>query len=533
MSRPSADTRNLLRLTHLPFILLILVNLCIGLLSFEVYGASWDEPGFYRYASTIPYAYSLQERLNGQFQIEKAFGPAQEGNKMYGPAYLLMAGVLVKILTSVFQLPWYPSWHLINFLTFQAGIIFFYLLCLRWMSSKAAFAAALLLSTQPVLWGHAFINPKDIPFMSFFLAAIYFGFWGFDHLAKEKDLHPKYTSRLTRLFLGMLPAGIILGLLASIRMLGPFAGLLIAFYALIKYGKKSITGLLVMTLVAFLVNYLTWPYLWDNPLQRYLEVFQYMSQNPVIVSVLFQGIFYRSNHLPATYFPGMVFINFTEVTWLLFFTGLFTLAWKKAYKMIDWQSLFPVLLWFLLPFLYVVIYTPPLYDGLRHFLFILPPIFIFTGFAFERLFAWLQKTWMQGILVIAIVFSGIFGILRLFPYEYTYYNRFVGGTGGAFRRFETDFWLTCYKEALAEIQKIRPDVTKVYVLRNPDLAAEEAQGNLAVEDYWPVKDQVPKGSLILLTTRFDDDLNVRYYEPLFLNVGREGADFCIVRQVGE
>jgi hypothetical protein len=533
MPRPSADVRNLTHLPHLPFLILILINLFVGLLTFRVYGASWDEPGFYRYASSIPYAYSLQARLSGQFQIENAYGPPEEGNKMYGPAYLLIAGALVKILTAVSQLSWYPAWHLINFLTFQIGVIFFYLLCLRWLSYKAAFAAALLFSTQPVLWGHAFINPKDIPFMSFFLAAIYLGFRGMDGLAKTVDLSPKLTARIAGLFLSTLPAGVALGLLASIRMLGPFAGLLIALYALIKYRWKSLPNLVVMAVIAFLVNYLTWPYLWDNPFQRYLEVFQYMSENPVIVSVLFQGVFYRSNHLPAMYFPVMVSINFTEVVWVLFFTGLAALVWKKAYQMLDWQSLFPVLLWFLLPFLYVIIYKPPLYDGIRHFLFILPPIFIFTGFAFERLFAWMRKSWMQAILVIVMVLPGIYGIFSLFPYEYAYYNILVGGTGAAFRRFETDFWLTCYKEALEQIHKSQPDAMKVYVLRNPDLANEDAQGILAVEDYWPVRDQIPKGSLILLTTRFDDDLNVRYYEPLVLSVGRKGADFCIVRQTGE
>ncbi len=109
----------------------------------------------------------------------------------------------------------------------------------------------------------------------------------------------------------------------------------------------------------------------------------------------------------------------------------------------------------------------------------------------------------------------------------------MGGTGGAFRRFETDFWLTCYKEALKEIQNTRPEVNKVYVLRNPDLAAEDASHSLTIEDLWPVKDQVPEGSIMLFSTRFDDDLNIRYYEPLVLSVGRDGADFCIVRRIGE
>lgn len=34
---------------HIPFILLILVQLTFGLLSFRDYGLSWDEPLFYDY----------------------------------------------------------------------------------------------------------------------------------------------------------------------------------------------------------------------------------------------------------------------------------------------------------------------------------------------------------------------------------------------------------------------------------------------------------------------------------------------------
>ena len=45
-----------------------------------------------------------------------------------------------------------------------------------------------------------------------------------------------------------------------------------------------------------------------------------------------------------------------------------------------------VLLWFALPLAYVLIARPPLYDGMRHFLFIIPPVFIFAAFALEFVF---------------------------------------------------------------------------------------------------------------------------------------------------
>jgi hypothetical protein len=55
-----------------------------------------------------------------------------------------------------------PIQHLLYFVTFILGAAAFYVLCRRWMGVFAATAAAVLMITQPVLWGHAFIN-HDTP----------------------------------------------------------------------------------------------------------------------------------------------------------------------------------------------------------------------------------------------------------------------------------------------------------------------------------------------------------------------------------
>jgi hypothetical protein len=55
--------------------------------------------------------------------------------------------------------------------------------------------AVLLFSTQPLIWGHAFINPKDIPFMAFFLGSIALGFQMVDGALTE-PIGEKSTSGL-------------------------------------------------------------------------------------------------------------------------------------------------------------------------------------------------------------------------------------------------------------------------------------------------------------------------------------------------
>src|SRR4030067_713800 len=59
-----------------------------------------------------------------------------------------------------------------NFLSLLLGLSFFYIICLRLMNKWTAFSTTLLFGTQPLIWGHAFINPKDIPFMAFFLGSL-------------------------------------------------------------------------------------------------------------------------------------------------------------------------------------------------------------------------------------------------------------------------------------------------------------------------------------------------------------------------
>lgn len=66
--------------------------------------------------------------------------------------------------------------HFTNYVTFLAGLLFFYLICIRLMRRLPALAATALFGTQPILFGSSFINQKDIPFMVLFLGVIAMGF---------------------------------------------------------------------------------------------------------------------------------------------------------------------------------------------------------------------------------------------------------------------------------------------------------------------------------------------------------------------
>jgi hypothetical protein len=176
---------------------------------------------------------------------------------------------------------------------------------------------------------------------------------------------------------------------------------------------------------------------------------------------------------------------------------------------------------------YVLIVRPAMYDNYRHFLFILPPIFIITGFAIEKIFDWARPIWLQASIITSLVAFGIISIIQLHPYQYTYYNAFVGGTSGAEGTFETDYWLTCYKEALTEFGKFATEEETLIVYREAVNAAYYAPENISVIGYRPFK----AGDYLLLSARLDEVNTVKKHSPNIIEIGRDGATFCAIREI--
>jgi len=143
---------------YFPILILLIANLVIGALLVTDYGESRDEIFRYRYARNSLAAYS---------------GGSADLKDEKGAFYVMVAKAGSDAIRSIYN-GWraMEAWHFMHFLSFLMGLFFFYQICLQLVNGWAAFSATLLFNTQPLLWGHAFINPKDIPFMAFFLASV-------------------------------------------------------------------------------------------------------------------------------------------------------------------------------------------------------------------------------------------------------------------------------------------------------------------------------------------------------------------------
>ena len=522
------------RIVQKPIILLIAVNILIGLFIHRNFGLSWDEPYFYDYADALGYAYTPSNWLSEDFDLYYSYGSSAEDHKTRGPAYLLLARNFVYGLRALGS-DEASAWHLVNFLFFQLGIYFLYRISKRWMSPSAALFAAAFFSFQPMLWGHAFINPKDPPFLTFFLASLCLGFEMVDAIAQNTNDKTKK----------ILLASFVLGISTSIRIIGPLAGILVFMYFFASLNNKmngaDWRSFIYYGIITIVMMVATWPFLWENLFTNFVNVFIRMSDNPTNLRVLFGGVKYSASELPRRYLPTIMALTLTEPTWPLFGLGFIAAYWKLLKNRTgnfikQFVSLSTLPVYFLLIFAYVLIRKPAMYDGMRHFFFILPPIFIFIGFAYEYIIDKLSvlfhsQVWLRAALGVLLILPGINGIVKLHPYEYAYYNSFIGGTDGAFRTYETDYWLTCYKEAVETIKNRTQKPAKLYVYREPYITALYSNGQFDIQNLRGDYTTMSSGDYVLVSSRSNEDRVIYDQLPTISNVQRGEATFCVIRQV--
>jgi hypothetical protein len=98
----------------------------------------------------------------------------------------------------------------------------------------------------------------------------------------------------------------------------------------------------------------------------------------------------------------------------------------------------------------------PAFTGMRHFLFVVPPLAVLAGIGFDALLTALTpRRWIAAGAAAALALSLAWNasiLVRLHPYEYMYYNRLVGGLEGAARRYEMDYWVNMMPEAVRALQ---------------------------------------------------------------------------------
>ena len=590
---------------YLPTIIFACIFIA-GLLTFDQYGESWDDRSLQKYAELSRQAYTTWPQ-QGFVEVD----PQNLG--YYGPFFVSFVAVASQFLHTFlpFQLP--DLRHLIYFLTWFAGIVAFYSIAKRWLSQLPAIGATLLYVTQPLLWGHVFINPKDTPFLALFTISLALGFKMIDSLQKislapldmpskrmltlltalwavsifslfifTENIHALITDlvrsaqagnvniityiaskldqvsaevyiqryfllflqirsyytllitalllfiwyriqpNLLKILLAVFLPALLLGFTTSTRILGPFAGIIITYYALRTKGKQALPAITMYAVIALMATYISWPYLWMSPLLRFWGSFIEMSSYPWFGEVLFNGNKYLATDLPYSYLPVLFAIQLTEPVWILALIGLYFLVRDMPAKR---DLVLLAFFWFLIPTFLFIVGRVVLYDNFRQVLFVLPPVFLLSGIAFERI----KNVQWQIVLIGLCLIPGFIGIVSLHPYEYIYYNSLVGGVGNVQGRFETDYWLTSYREAAEYVNEIAAPGSLIWVEGPGNLYSIFAQNETNVFSW--SKDQAPGPyDYMVVTTRYDFDKTVYPDAEIIYKIERSGAVLTVIKK---
>jgi hypothetical protein len=436
-------------------LILFAVLLFIGLGIFRDYGVSWDE------------------RVQREYG-EKVFNYVTAGDRelftdrhrYYGPVFEIGLYSLEKTLDLEDTRQVYLMRHLVVFLMFWLGAVFFYLLCKREFKSwKLGILGSCLLILSPRIFAHAFYNSKDIPFMCMFIIGVF-------TLVRYLDVRSAGRAAAH---------GIVCALLVDIRIVGVFLPALTTGFvireALKSRGSRSeirrigrTFGLYIVILTALTV--LLWPTLWRDPLGNFVRVFEGMRNFPWEATVTYLGSDVWSTNLPWHYIPVWIAVSTPVAVTVLFIIGLIVSARKRS------RNTVLAIAWFFLPLCYSILSGAVLYDAWRHTFFIYPAMLVLAlagvGWLWRVIGARLPGTAGRGLaggLVILIVlnlgFTAAF-MVRHHPHQNVYFSALAGGIRGAEGRFDLDYWGLSYRQALEYVLENDPrDRIVVYAPHPP------------------------------------------------------------------
>jgi hypothetical protein len=327
---------------------------------------------------------------------------------------------------------------------------------------RAGLFAAIALCVCGAWYGTMFNHTKDVPFAAAMMGATLF-------LIRIARRLPSPAARDIAAF------GLLAGAALGIRVLGLF---LIAYAALaiLAYlparGEPRAQGqprwrlaigasarLLPAFLLAYLIMILAWPWAALAPLNPIRGLLAF-SEFHYSIRTIFAGQAYDMADVPRLYIPVYMLIRLPMLT--LFGAAVAILSMllplrasgstPQQRRDIGFLSITVIF-----PLACQVIGHGPAFTGLRHFLFVLPPIAALAGIGLDRILTVLathgRPLAAAGAAFGAACFLWNAGTLvRLHPDEYLFYNSAVGGLQGASRRYDLDYWFNSMPEAVGKLE---------------------------------------------------------------------------------
>jgi len=498
----------------------------VAAVTFQDYGLGWDDYTHSQYGELLLKLYG------SGFSDTRALSFVNL-NK-YGGGFDMASALAAKLLP--FDL--FETRRLIGAAVGIVGLFVTWRLGRRMGGPIAGLSALILLASCPLYYGHMFMNPKDAPFATA-MAVLLLGIVG------ALDEYPQPRPRT------MVVAGVGLGLAFGTRILAGIAaptGLAALLFILIVESRASdwksaalrcgqfLWCMLPALGLGYLIMGLLWPWSIVSPLNPLyaVEYFDTFFEKPW--EELYQGRLIAVPDMPASYLPHLFMLTLPELMLALGLTGIvgaFVIAAQRTAPVNRRAILLAVALATVLPVAIAMLMRPALYNGLRHFIFVVPPFAVLGGLATAWLVDQVRAYGKAALGALAAVYVGgvtlpLIDMVRLHPYQYTAFNWASGGVRMAHDNYMLDYWGLAFKQAAIELRTRlgaaadQPPKSRRWVVAicGPQPSAEVALG----PQFETTFDQKRADFALALGTFYCRQLQA----PIMATVEREGVVYATV-----
>jgi hypothetical protein len=392
------------------------------------FGFTWDERFQQKYGEEI------WDYLHGG--LPRSTFDTTEGNQ-----YLY--GGLVEIVSiaaqHVVRADTYVVRHAVDAVFGWAGVVICGLVAGQAFGRRAGWFAAVMLVLVPRYFGDAMNNPKDVPFAVMAMAMLGVTLtidWSAPRLSPVRAL---LLALIVALAINIRPLGLVLLLYACgvIGVGSVLAGVLTTVPDRWRQCAANLGWLGVVALVSIPAGTLAWPYAQAQPFVRPVTAFLQTTRLDWArgFDVLFAGKNLGAGALPWTYVPAWIVMALPPVV----LAGL-SLSWLVARRGLQQSVAWSGLVAFVAaPVAAAIVRNATIYDGIRHLLFVVPPVVALAAAGWSALLDTRART-LGAMLLIAGLAEPLLFQVRNHPNQVVYFTPLMGGPKSAFARYDMDYW---------------------------------------------------------------------------------------------
>lgn len=483
--------------------------LLLGLFTYKDYGVSIDEKfqrlnGFF----WLEYLFNFTDFQNFKYLVSEKISlisnddtlPSIHQYNFYGiffdvPASFLEILFDIQDVNEVYNLR-----HLLNFIYFFLGSIFFYRILINRFDRLSSLLGTLFFILSPRIYGESFYNSKDIIFLSFLCVAI---FYCFEFYKKGKIINILLFSLFSAICIQTRSIGIFLPLIFG----------LFYFFSILS-NKKEIALLKIYFLyliLTFLFLYIFWPYLWESPITNFFNIFINLSLHTPDIKIFFSGNYIDVKYMPFDFLPTWIFISTPFVNFFLFIIALILLFIRFFKRLVTFENLNNNFdLWrsinekkdlfiffsFLIIFALLISFNISLVNSWRYVFFLNIFIIYLATFTIYIFFNFLKKKSflfsVKVFLVLSIIFN-FYKLIQYHPFQGLYFNSLISKNYK--NKFEVDYASISGKHAIN------------WILNNNN---HNKNVNLAVSSWSPLNrsletfDKIQKNSINIIGQNYNE-----------------------------